>query len=145
MFSSVNNNALADFSWSDCNYILFNKLPWPGDCKGTSRFSSQAATSPPVYHTRWRLHTVPVIAERQAGKLWILNFAVFGLIRPEMEPGSTASEADALSTRPLNVFFFFGDFCFVMKYLVLGLPVGPGDPESFKSNSMICSTSFSPS
>ena len=24
---------------------------------------------PPVYHTRWRLHTVPLIAERQAGKL----------------------------------------------------------------------------
>ena len=24
---------------------------------------------PPVYHTRQRLHTVPLIAERQAGKL----------------------------------------------------------------------------
>ena len=30
---------------------------------------SQAATCPPVYHTWWRLHTVPFIAERQARKL----------------------------------------------------------------------------
>ena len=29
---------------------------------------------PPVYHTRWRLHTVPLIAERQAGKLVSTNF-----------------------------------------------------------------------
>ena len=53
----------------DCNYILFTKLPWPGDSEGTFRSSSQAATCPPVYHTRRRLHTVPLIAERQAGKL----------------------------------------------------------------------------
>ena len=37
--------------------------------KGPFRSSSQAATCPPVYHTRWRLHTVPFNAERQAGKL----------------------------------------------------------------------------
>ena len=53
----------------NCNYILFTKLPWPGDSERTSRSSSQAATCPSVYHTRWRLHTVPLIAERQAGKL----------------------------------------------------------------------------
>ena len=53
----------------NCNYILFTKLPWPGDSEGTFRSSSQAATCPPVYHTRWRLHTVPLIAKRQAGKL----------------------------------------------------------------------------
>ena len=53
----------------NCNYILFTKLPWPGDSEGTFRSSSQAATCPPVYHTRRRLHTVPLIAERQAGKL----------------------------------------------------------------------------
>ena len=52
-----------------CNNILFNKLPWPGDSEGTFRSSSQAATCPPVYHTRRRLHTVPLIAERQAEKL----------------------------------------------------------------------------
>ena len=52
-----------------CNYILFTKLPWPGDSEMTFRSSSQAATCPSVYHTRWRLHTVPLIAERQAGKL----------------------------------------------------------------------------
>ena len=85
----------------NCNYILFTKLPWPGDSKGTFRFSSQAATCPPVYHTRRRLHTVPLIAERQAGKLRIPIFLVFGLTRPGIEPESTASVADALSTRPL--------------------------------------------
>ena len=53
----------------NCNYILFTKLPWPGDSEGTFRSSSQAATCPSVYHTRRRLHTVPLIAERQAGKL----------------------------------------------------------------------------
>ena len=67
----------------------------------TFRSSSQAATCPSVYHTRWRLHTVPLIAERQAGKLWIPIFIVFGLTRPGIEPVSTASVADALSTRPL--------------------------------------------
>ena len=53
----------------NCNYILFTKLPWPGDSEVTFRSSSQAATCPPVCHTRWRLHTIPLIAERQAGKL----------------------------------------------------------------------------
>ena len=53
----------------NCNYILFTKLPSPGDSEGTFRSSSQAATCPSVYHTRWRLHTAPLIAERQAGKL----------------------------------------------------------------------------
>ena len=57
------------FKVCNCNYILFPKLPWPGDSEGTFRSSSQAATCPSVYHTRWRLHTVPLIAERQAGKL----------------------------------------------------------------------------
>ena len=56
------------FNWS-CNYILFTKLPWPGDYEGTFRSSSQASAGPPVYHTRRRLHAVPLIAERQAGKL----------------------------------------------------------------------------
>ena len=85
----------------NCNYIIFTKLPWPGDSEGTFRSSSQAATCPPVYHTRRRLHTVPFNAERQAGKLWIPIFIVFGLTRPGIEPESTASVADALSTRPL--------------------------------------------
>ena len=67
----------------------------------TFRSSSQAATCPSVYRTRWRLHTVPLIAERQAGKLRIPIFIVFGLTRPGIEPVSTASVADARSTRPL--------------------------------------------
>ena len=54
---------------SNSNYILFTKLAWPGDSEGTFRSSSQAANCPPVYHTCWRLHTVPFNAERQAGKL----------------------------------------------------------------------------
>ena len=74
----------------------------------TFQSSSQAATCPSVYHTRWRLHTVPLIAERQAGKLWIPIFIVFGLTRPGIEPVSTASVADALSTRPL---IGFCNFC----------------------------------
>ena len=76
-------------------------MPWPGDREGTFRSLSQAATCPSVYHTRWRLHTVPLIAERQAGKLRIPIFIVFGLTRPGIEPESTASVADALFTRPL--------------------------------------------
>ena len=59
------------------------------------------STCPSVYHTRQRLHTVPFIAERQARKLWIPIFIVFGLTLPGIEPESTASVADALSTRPL--------------------------------------------
>ena len=31
---------------SNCNYILFTKLPWPGDREGTFRSLSQAATCP---------------------------------------------------------------------------------------------------
>ena len=39
-----------------------------------------------VYHTRWSLCAVPLIAERQAGRLRILIFKVFGLTEPEIEP-----------------------------------------------------------
>ena len=65
------------FFWENkhiCNYILFTELPWPGDSEGTFRSSSQAATCPSVYHTRWRLHTVPFNAERQAGEAVNTNF-----------------------------------------------------------------------
>ena len=57
---------------------------------------------PPAHQsiTRRRLHTVPLIAERQAGKLWIPIFIVFGLTRPGIELKSTASVADALSPGP---------------------------------------------
>ena len=46
-------------------------------------------------------HTVPLIAERQTGKLEIPIFIVFGFTRPGIEFDSTASVADAPSTRPL--------------------------------------------
>ena len=73
----------------------------PGNSKGTFRSSSQAATCLPVYHTRRRLHIILLITERQAGQLWIAIFIVFGLTRPGIEPESTVSVADALSTQPL--------------------------------------------
>ena len=58
--------------YCNCNYILFCKLPRSGDKEGTLRSLSQAAAYPSVYHTRWRLHAVSYIAERQGGKLLIL-------------------------------------------------------------------------
>ena len=67
----------------------------------TFRSSSQATTCPSVYHPRWRLHTVPLIAERQAGELQIPNFIVFGLTRLGIEPEPTILLADAVPTRPL--------------------------------------------
>ena len=69
--------------------------------RGTFRSSSQAATCLSVYHTRWRRHTVPLIAERQAGKLCIPIFTVFGLTRLGIKPKYTVPAKDALSTRPL--------------------------------------------
>ena len=53
------------------------------------------------FSTRWRLHTVLFSAEHQTGNLWIPILIVFGLTRRKIEPRSTASVADALSTRPL--------------------------------------------
>ena len=35
---------------SNFNYILFSKLPWPGDSEGTIAFTSPPATCPSVYH-----------------------------------------------------------------------------------------------
>ena len=49
--------------------ILFGKLSWPGDSEGTPRSSSQAAFFPPAYLTWRRVLTLPLIAERLAGKL----------------------------------------------------------------------------
>ena len=37
-------------NWDNCNYILFGKLPRPGDSEETFRSSSQAVTCPRVYH-----------------------------------------------------------------------------------------------
>ena len=56
---------------------------------------------PPVYHARWKLHTFPFNAERQATKLWIPIFLVFGLTRPEIEPEFTVPVTDSLSTQTL--------------------------------------------
>ena len=56
-------------AYRNCNCIFFTMLPWPGDSKWTFRSSTQAVTCPPGCHTRRRLHSVSLIAERQAGKL----------------------------------------------------------------------------
>ena len=37
--------------YCNCTYILFTKLPWPEDSKGTLRSSSQAATLPTTHIT----------------------------------------------------------------------------------------------
>ena len=76
-------------------------MPWPGDSEGIFRSLIQAATCQPVYHTWRRPQTVPLFAERQAGKLLIPIFIVFGLTRPGIEPDFTVSVADTLSTQPL--------------------------------------------
>ena len=34
-------------------------------------YNLSTATNPPVINTLWRLHTISLIAERQAEKLWI--------------------------------------------------------------------------
>ena len=49
--------------------ILIHQVAFTRRQRRTFRSLSQAATCPPVYHTRRRLHTVPLIAERRAGKL----------------------------------------------------------------------------
>ena len=83
------------------SYILFTKLPWPGDSDGNFLSWSQDATYPPVYHTQWSLYTVPLIAERHAGKLPIPIILVFGLTPPRIESMSIVSVADAILTRPM--------------------------------------------
>ena len=44
-------------------FASFTKLPWLGNCEETFRSPSQAAACPPACHTRWRLYTVPFVAE----------------------------------------------------------------------------------
>ena len=54
--------------------VLFTKLPWPGENEGASRFLSQAATCPSVYHKQWRLHTVPFYCWTSRRKAVNTNF-----------------------------------------------------------------------
>ena len=44
------------------------------------------------------LHVVALIAESEAGKLWILIFLDFGLSQPGIEPESTVSVVHTLSS-----------------------------------------------
>ena len=77
---------------------MFTELTWQRETNG---HFDLWVNLPPVYHAQcWKLHTVPLIAERQAGKLWTPMFLVFGLIWPGIEPESTVLVEEALSTRP---------------------------------------------
>ena len=46
---------------------IFDRVALAVDNEETFRSSSQAVICPSVYHTRWRRHTVPLIAKRQPG------------------------------------------------------------------------------
>ena len=64
------------------------------DCNKGYCFSFRVELPAPVY--------LPHTIERQMGKLWILsNFCYLGLTWQGIEPESTVSLADALSTQPL--------------------------------------------
>ena len=86
----------------DCNYILFSEF-WPEDSEGNLRSWSKL---PPAHlsTTHGGGFTLSLFnAERQAGKQWIPIFLVLGLTRPGIEPETTISVADGLSTRPLII------------------------------------------
>ena len=84
----------------NCNYILFTKLPWPGDSEGTFQSSSNAATCLP--HAVEASHSVLSLKllNVKQGSCEYLILIVFGLTRPGIEPDSTASVSNALFTRP---------------------------------------------
>ena len=88
---------------------LLTKLSWPGDGEKTFRYSSQATACLP--HTVETSHCsfLSLNAKQESCKY---QFLVFGLTRPGIEPESTVSVADALSTRPLIGFAY--------QYLLFG-------------------------
>ena len=107
-------------------------------CSHVHIFSHWATTTsslrgpiPPVFHFKTRssikclfqwynkqtcqlvFHTVPLIAERQAGKLVDTNFKVFGLPQPGPKLGCIATEADCLPTQPSKI----SEYAEVQQYL----------------------------
>ena len=100
----------------NCNYIHF--IPQVALARRQRRDLS-------IFKSSWHLPTClpnTLIAQRQAGKLRIPIFIVFGLTRPEIEPESTAPVADALSIRPLigNFLIITGEnFSFFGLHLLL--------------------------
>ena len=80
------------------NYILFTKLPWPGDSKRNFRSSSQAATCPP--HTMVASHCFFLLL-KSSKETVNTNFILFGLTRSGIETESTVAAVGALSTRLL--------------------------------------------
>ena len=74
----------------------FANLPWPAGSSGKdlSVFESSCHLSTSLYHTQWRLDTVPLGAEGQAGGLQMRMLLDFGLTRRGIEPESTVSVAN---------------------------------------------------
>ena len=72
---------------------------------------------PRVYHTRWRLHTVPFfVAERQTGKLQLSIFKFFCLTRPGIQYRFSSDAKKVLSFEKvqfsvLSVAFLLGHCC----------------------------------
>ena len=56
---------------------LLTKLTWPGNSKETLQSSNQAATCPPVYNARQRLHTAPFYCWASSRKAVYTNFYRF--------------------------------------------------------------------
>ena len=53
---------------------LVSKLSWSGDGEGAFRSLSQTTTFIPVYHTHWRLYTVPFYCGTLSGEAVKINF-----------------------------------------------------------------------
>ena len=83
-------------------------MPRPGGSERTFRFSSQAATCPSVYPVE--ASHCPFNAERQAGKLEVPIFMVFGLTLLEIEPMSNVSVVDAPSVFGIRYVSFVNFF-----------------------------------
>ena len=84
--------------WQSKKFCLFKRwAAWSGifileiqEMGDLSVFESICLLPTCLYYTRWKLHTVPLFAERQAGKLWKPISVAFGVTRPGIEPKFTA-------------------------------------------------------
>ena len=81
---------------------LFTKLPWPEDSEGP--FGRRAATCPPVYRTRWRLHIIPFngtvgLVTNYTSSRKLCGVQTFCFDSTGNRPEFTVSGADALSAR----------------------------------------------
>ena len=96
---------------------LFTTLIWPGEGEMTA-YGLRITTCPQIYHTWWQLSTVPynAEAERQAGKLRIAIFVVFGLTWLRIELAFTVSVANVPFTQPrVGNYWFYLFFTKIKK------------------------------